>query len=259
MSGIHRWPVNSPHKGLVTRKMFPLDDVIIKIECIFLALYLLMTWRQGRAATDTDCQRLAPKHWDYYTVIPRWLLNCQWRWEAWPAIGVIACSISWFIYKSLQWRLNERDCVSNHQPHDCLLNRLFKAQIKENINASRHWPLCGEFTGTGEFPAQKASNVENISIWWRHHGIFWELANQLTGCLCWLLFKLEQMLCKSYHVINAACGTIYWLCVYRVRLLYIALIEMIFAASLIRSEIRTIQCHHHTKTSIFFCTYTAVV
>ena len=27
--GIHRWPVNSPHKGPVTCKMFPFDDVII--------------------------------------------------------------------------------------------------------------------------------------------------------------------------------------------------------------------------------------
>ena len=27
--GIHRWPVNSPRKGPVTRKMFPFDDVII--------------------------------------------------------------------------------------------------------------------------------------------------------------------------------------------------------------------------------------
>ena len=27
--GIHRWPVNSPQKGPVTRKMFPFDDVII--------------------------------------------------------------------------------------------------------------------------------------------------------------------------------------------------------------------------------------
>ena len=25
--GIHRWPVNSPHKGPVTQKMFPFDDV----------------------------------------------------------------------------------------------------------------------------------------------------------------------------------------------------------------------------------------
>ena len=27
--GIHRWPVNSPHKGSVTRIMFPFDDVIM--------------------------------------------------------------------------------------------------------------------------------------------------------------------------------------------------------------------------------------
>ena len=27
--GIHRWPVNSPHKGPVTRKMIPFDDVIM--------------------------------------------------------------------------------------------------------------------------------------------------------------------------------------------------------------------------------------
>ena len=44
-----------------------------------------------------------------------------------------------------------------------------QTQIKENIKARRHWPLCGEFTGTGEFPAQMASNAENVSIWWRHH------------------------------------------------------------------------------------------
>ena len=28
--GIHRWPVNSLHKGPVTRKMFPFDDVIMR-------------------------------------------------------------------------------------------------------------------------------------------------------------------------------------------------------------------------------------
>ena len=44
-----------------------------------------------------------------------------------------------------------------------------QTQIKENIKAPRHWPLCGDFTGTGEFPAQLASNAENVSIWWHHH------------------------------------------------------------------------------------------
>ena len=37
-----------------------------------------------------------------------------------------------------------------------------QTQIKENIKAPRHWPLCGEFTGTGEFPAQRASYAENV-------------------------------------------------------------------------------------------------
>ena len=27
--GIHPWPVNTPHKGPVTRKLFPFDDVIM--------------------------------------------------------------------------------------------------------------------------------------------------------------------------------------------------------------------------------------
>ena len=46
-----------------------------------------------------------------------------------------------------------------------LLNRLFKAKIKENIKAPRHRPLCGEFSVT----VQKASHAKNVSIWWRHH------------------------------------------------------------------------------------------
>ena len=34
--------------------------------------------------------------------------------------------------------------------------------------------LCtGNSPGTGEFPAQMASNAENVSIWWRHHVITW--------------------------------------------------------------------------------------
>ena len=32
--GIHRWPVDSPHKGPVTRKMFPFDDVIMWIVMV---------------------------------------------------------------------------------------------------------------------------------------------------------------------------------------------------------------------------------
>ena len=34
-------------------------------------------------------------------------------------------------YCSLQWRHNERDCVSNHRRLDCLLNRLFRCRSKK--------------------------------------------------------------------------------------------------------------------------------
>ena len=40
---------------------------------------------------------------------------------------------------SLQWRHNEHEGVSNHQPHDCLFNLLFMRRW--NITAPRHWPL----------------------------------------------------------------------------------------------------------------------
>ena len=33
--GIHRWPVNSPHKGPVTRKMFAFDDVIMVMSVTY--------------------------------------------------------------------------------------------------------------------------------------------------------------------------------------------------------------------------------
>ena len=63
----------------------------------------------------------------------------------------------------------ERDGVSNHQPHDCLLNRLIRRRSKKTSKL-RVSGLC-EWNSivTGEFPAQRAINAENVSIGWRHH------------------------------------------------------------------------------------------
>ena len=59
--------------------------------------------------------------------------------------------------------------VSNHQPHDCPLNRLFRRRSK-NTSKLRVAGLCdGNSPVTGEFSAQSANNAENVSIWWRHH------------------------------------------------------------------------------------------
>ena len=32
---------------------------------------------------------------------------------------------------------------------------------------------------TGEFPAQMASNAENVSIWWRHHVDTYQMMEEL--------------------------------------------------------------------------------
>ena len=80
---------------------------------------------------------------------------------------------------SLQWRHNEHDGVSNHQPHDCSLNRLFRRRSKKTSKL-RVTGLCeGNSPVTGEFPAQRASNAENVSIWWRHHVQKMEKANYI--------------------------------------------------------------------------------
>ena len=46
---------------------------------------------------------------------------------------------------------------------------VYSGADQRNIKAPRHWPLCGEFTGDRWIPRTRASNAENVSIWWRHH------------------------------------------------------------------------------------------
>ena len=59
--------------------------------------------------------------------------------------------------------------ASKKQPHDCLLNRLFRRRSKK-ASKLRVTGLCvGNSPGTGEFPAEMASNAEKVSIWWRQH------------------------------------------------------------------------------------------
>ena len=99
-----------------------------------------------------------------------WLQMCPWK------LSFTAADCS------LQWCHNGHDSVSNHQPHDCLLNRLFKRRSKKTSKL-RFTGLCaGNSPGTGEFPAQMASYAENVSISWRHHD-FWR--NYRDSHDCW--------------------------------------------------------------------------
>ena len=56
---------------------------------------------------------------------------------------------------ALQWGHNERDGVSNHQPHDCLLNRLFRHRSKKTssfaslafVRGIHRWPVNSPHKG----------------------------------------------------------------------------------------------------------------
>ena len=82
-------------------------------------------------------------------------------------------------FTTLQWRHNERDGVSNHQPHDCLLNRLFGGRSKKISKLHVSFLCEGNSPVTGEFPVQMASNAGNVSISWRHHEYYqWDTSQQ---------------------------------------------------------------------------------
>ena len=78
---------------------------------------------------------------------------------------------------SLRWRHNDHDGVSNHPPHHCLLNCLFRCRSTKTSKLCVTGLCAGKSPGTGEFPAQMASNA--FSIWWRHH----DCRTQLTRLL----------------------------------------------------------------------------
>ena len=59
--GIHRWPVNSPHKGPVRRKMFPFDDVIM-ICCIMCFISWLQQFSMKNVTNNPKVPGSRPWH-----------------------------------------------------------------------------------------------------------------------------------------------------------------------------------------------------
>ena len=97
---------------------------------------------------------------------------------------------SWWAW----WRLKSPASRLFAQP-------FIQAQIKDNIKAPRHWLCARNSPVTGEFLAQKASNAENVSIWWRHHDMNIFHYRRQGRRVIW---KLYDSFCGTY----TACGLI---------------------------------------------------
>ena len=109
--GIRRWPVNSPHKGPVTRKKFPFDDVIM-----------------GSRWLENTIQ-IPP--WDCFTSIIQ------------DDIIIVSSHYSDVIISTMASQVTGVTIV-------CSSASLGLVQIKEYTKALRHWPLWMESTSNAE-------------------------------------------------------------------------------------------------------------
>ena len=180
--GIHRSPVNSPHKGQWR------EALMFSLICAW-----IKAWVNNREAGDL---RLDRGHYDVIVMYMNWTMKSHRSLLSFctDTLSVYLCRdgvihvgnwinvhcserpIYWYhdlslpiTLTTLQWHHNGRDAVSNHQPHDCLLNRLLRRRSKKTPKLRVTGLCAGNSPGTGEFSAQRASNAENVSIWWRHH------------------------------------------------------------------------------------------
>ena len=67
-------------------------------------------------------------------------------------------AIGWTVYGAdSRFSVNDMHCGFQQKPpaSQVCTQPLFQAQIKENIEALRHWPLWGEFTGDRWIPRTK--------------------------------------------------------------------------------------------------------
>ena len=101
-------------------------------------------------------------------------------------------NLSWGLPCTLQWRHNGRGSVSNHQPHDCLLNRWFRRRSKKTSKLRVTGHCAGNSPGTGEFPVQMASNAENVP--------FYDV----------IMDKAQWRSCEKMKKCNQSCAAIDW-------------------------------------------------
>ena len=72
--------------------------------------------------------------------------------------------------------------MASQPPFSRLLNCLFQRRYKKTSKL-RVTGLCGgNPPETGEFPAQRANNAENASIWWRHHAVVYDIRSVSGWC-----------------------------------------------------------------------------
>ena len=145
--GFHRWPVNSPHKGPVTRKRFPFDDVIMHTPrelCMQFAPWCVLLLFGTRQLYVYPSVLL---HWykGHYSIPHSWLLG--------PDEQESPESI----------RNNDmastKQTIIKQQYAFMLWNISYNYDVMKWKHFQRYWPFVREFTGPRWIPRTKASDA----------------------------------------------------------------------------------------------------
>ena len=138
-------------------------DVFYFQLCIIFVVCFILPWssrQQDNNMSMVSCQKGPTRHAYAWPIGPFWqdtLELSNWKERPWGLFHYIDV-----IMTTMTSQITSLAVVSS-------------TVYSEADQRKQHWPLCGEFTGDRwiprAFPAQMASNAENVSIWWRHHVI----------------------------------------------------------------------------------------
>ena len=104
----------------------------------------------------------------------------------------------------VKWVLNDRihysdvimgSMTSQVTSLNIVYTTVHSGRSKKTSNLRVTGRCVGNSPVTGEFLAQMASNAENVSIWWRHHGLMFSVTHYLPRMFWFneVLFKVHRL------------------------------------------------------------------
>ena len=115
-------------------------------------------------------------------------------------------------YDSLEWRHNECGGISNHQPHDCLLNCLFRQRKHQSstslafVQGIHRWPVNSLHKG----PVMRKMFLFNDVIMCYLSCLTFRLRICFSISCSWLMRSVSAWLC--FRAMMYACWSVYcWL------------------------------------------------
>ena len=94
-----------------------------------------------------------------------WLFKISWR-----QISATSPAATMLTTQCIIATSSDRHGISNYRPIECLFNIFFRLPTNKYLKSALP-SLCEEIPLWSVVPAQKESNMENLSIWWRHNGL----------------------------------------------------------------------------------------